>query len=79
MQSTIRCGSYADYVFAHAPTVLNYTLNMTYFVCQVGPRVAGTQYRKASIRRGRWILWRSCYVGRDINIDELTKTLFTSG
>lgn len=68
-----------DYVFAHAPTVFNYTLNMSYYVLD------SNQVLLESITAGveqavkDWILWQRSAVGRDLNCNELIKRCLQAG
>lgn len=68
-----------DYVFAHAPTVLNYTLNMTYWVLETNHVLLDAISQGVTQAVADWILWQKSYVGRDINIDELTKRCLQAG
>lgn len=68
-----------DYVFAHAPTVYPFTLNMTYFVLETNHVLLDAISKGVNQAVADWILWQKSYVGRDINIDELTKRCLQVG
>lgn len=68
-----------DYVFAHAPTVFNYSLNMTYYVLAANEVLLDTIQAGVAQAVDDWILWQRSNVGRDINTDELRKRCLQAG
>jgi phage-related baseplate assembly protein len=68
-----------DYVFAHAPTVFNYTLDMTYYVLSANEVVLSSIDKNVKQAVDDWILWQRSYVGRDLNGDELIKRCVEAG
>jgi hypothetical protein len=68
-----------DYVFAHAPVVFNYTVNITYYVLSINEVVLSAIDKGVRQAVDDWILWQRSYVGRDINADELIKRCVQAG
>jgi phage-related baseplate assembly protein len=68
-----------DYVFAHAPTVLEYALNLSYYVLQDNEVLLATIAENINQAVDDWILWQRSHVGRDINCDELRKRCLQAG
>jgi phage-related baseplate assembly protein len=68
-----------DYVFAHAPTVFTYRLDMDYWVQKDNEVLLTTIQDNVNAAVADWILWQKSYVSRDLNCDELAKRCLQAG
>ena len=68
-----------DYVFAHAPTVREYSLSMTYYVRKSHDVLLASITEGVEQAVADWILWQRSHVGRDIIGDELVKRCLQAG
>jgi phage-related baseplate assembly protein len=68
-----------DYVTVFVPTVVNYSLDMDYYISTDNEVLAGSITAAVTQAVNDWILWQRSYVGRDLNCDELIKRCLEVG
>lgn len=68
-----------DYVSAFAPDVVNYTLDMTYYVSDSNDVLLSTIQANVAQAVSDWILWQRSFISRDLNCDELRKRCLEAG
>jgi phage-related baseplate assembly protein len=68
-----------DYVKVFAPTVVNYSLNMSYYISQSNEVLEQSIIDAVTLAVNDWILWQRSFVGRDLNCDELVKRCLEAG
>jgi phage-related baseplate assembly protein len=68
-----------DYVSVFAPTVVNYSLDMSYYISQNNEVLQASISDAVTQAVNDWILWQRSYVGRDLNCDELVKRCLQAG
>lgn len=68
-----------DFVSAFAPTVFEYTLNMSFYISKANEVLVSSIINAVDQAAADWILWQRSYVGRDLNCDELIKRCIEAG
>jgi phage-related baseplate assembly protein len=68
-----------DYVTAYAPTPVEYSLNMTFYIRQSDAALVDSITTKVNQAVTDWILWQRLYVGRDLNCEELIRRCLNAG
>lgn len=68
-----------DLVSVKAPTVVNFTVNFTYYINQSDLAQAVTIQSEVEKAVARYLTWQTTEIGRDINPDELTRLVKAAG
>jgi phage-related baseplate assembly protein len=68
-----------DFVSVFAPTVVNYSLDMSYYISKTNEVLQASISDAVTQAVNDWILWQHSYVGRDLNCDELIKRCLEAG
>lgn len=68
-----------DLVSVKAPTVVNFTVNFTYYINQSDLAQAVTIQQEVEKAVAKYLTWQTTEIGRDINPDELTQLVKAAG
>lgn len=68
-----------DQVIVKAPDVVNYDLNLTYYIGRSNQAKTTEIQTAVNAAIANYILWQRSVMGRDINPDELTRRLLVAG
>ena len=68
-----------DYVTVSAPTVINYSINLEYYISQEDEINAVDIQQRVSAAIESYIKWQSEKIGRDINPDKLRNLILNAG
>lgn len=68
-----------DYVTAYVPELVEYTLDMTYYILTQNEVLFTTIQANVEQAVADWILWQRSYISRDLNGDELRKRCLEAG
>lgn len=68
-----------DLVSVKAPTVVNFTVNFTYYINQSDLAQAVTIQSEVEKAVAQYLSWQTTEIGRDINPDELTRLVKAAG
>jgi phage-related baseplate assembly protein len=68
-----------DFVTAKMPAVVNYSLDMTYYIVEQNEVLQATIAENVQQAVNDWILWQRSFISRDINCDELRKRCLEAG
>lgn len=68
-----------DHVFALAPDVINFDVDLTYYISNTNIAEAEQIQEKVNIAIDEWILWTKAKIGRDINPSELIRRIVQVG
>lgn len=68
-----------DYVIVGAPEVINYDINLTYYILRENSTGAAAIQSKVIQAVENYKLWQKSKIGRDINPSKLTADLITAG
>jgi phage-related baseplate assembly protein len=68
-----------DFVTAKVPTVVEYSLDMDYYVLQDNEVLLGSIQAAVEQAVADWILWQRSHISRDLNCDELIKRCLQAG
>lgn len=69
----------ADFVSAIAPTLVEYTLDIDYYILTANEVLFTTIQANVEQAVADWILWQRSYISRDLNGDELRKRCLEAG
>jgi phage-related baseplate assembly protein len=68
-----------DFVTAYAPTLVTYTLDITYYIVSENEVLFATIQAAVEQAVADWILWQRSFISRDLNGDELIKRCLEAG
>jgi phage-related baseplate assembly protein len=68
-----------DYVSVKTPSLVNYSLNMTYYILRTNEVLFTTIKAAVEQAVADWILWERSFISRDLNGDELRKRCLAAG
>ena len=68
-----------DYVTANAPEIVNYNLNVKYFIDRSNATQATQIQTAVASAIQAWILWQRSKLGRDLNPSELNHRIIAAG
>ena len=68
-----------DFLSVKVPVVVNYTLDVTFYIDEAKSSIAGLIEAKCREVITDWVLWQRSKLGRDINPSELTHRLVDAG
>jgi phage-related baseplate assembly protein len=68
-----------DHVTVQAPEVVNYNINLTYYIRTVDKLAATSIQAAVELAIEEYILWQKSKIGRDINPDELVARIKAAG
>jgi len=68
-----------DNITTNAPDIVNYDINLTYYISSVDSAAASTIQTKVNQAVQDYILWQKSKIGRDINDDELKTRIKNAG
>jgi phage-related baseplate assembly protein len=69
----------SDVVQVHAPTPVNYTINITYYVSKRDSARAGEIQTAVTQAVADYVLWQKSEIGRDVNPSELIRKVMDAG
>jgi len=68
-----------DYVYVHAPTVVNYSINFTYYIRKDDASLISNIQSAVEDATAQFKAWQKEKLGRDINPSELTRRIINAG
>ena len=68
-----------DYVYVHAPTVVNYSINFTYYIRKDDASLVSNIQSAVEDATAQFKAWQKEKLGRDINPSELTRKIINAG
>lgn len=68
-----------DYVQVHAPTTVDYTVNLTYYIRQSDAATASSIQAAVTQAVDDWVSWQKAVLGRDINPSQLVAQIINAG
>lgn len=68
-----------DFVSAFAPSLVEYTLNVDYYILSTNEVLFATIEANVQQAVADWILWQRSFISRDLNGDELRKRMLEAG